>query len=109
MTRRTRKGRAHSARPNLSLEHLESRDLMAADAAGAAATPLLDPVDVTDTTQPALVPTPATNTRLRNSRPPSAPVATVVARSFDGTGNNLANREWGSTNEQLLRVAENDY
>ena len=45
MTRRTRKGRAHNARPNLSVEHLESRNLMAADTTGTAM-PLLEPVDV---------------------------------------------------------------
>src|SRR5438552_11733990 len=30
-------------------------------------------------------------------------------RSFDGTGNNLANSEWGSTNEALLRLAAAQY
>ncbi|MCA8998627.1 MAG: VCBS repeat-containing protein [Planctomycetaceae bacterium] len=30
-------------------------------------------------------------------------------RTVDGTGNNLANSEWGSTNEQLLRLAEASY
>ena len=29
--------------------------------------------------------------------------------SIDGTGNNLANPEWGSTDEQLLRVSDADY
>src|SRR5262245_5091317 len=32
-----------------------------------------------------------------------------VFRSIDGTGNNLTNPEWGSTLEQLLRVAPADY
>jgi hypothetical protein len=30
-------------------------------------------------------------------------------RSIDGTGNNLANPEWGSTGEQLLRVSPAEY
>lgn len=30
-------------------------------------------------------------------------------RSYDGTGNNLENTEWGSTNEQLIRFAESEY
>jgi hypothetical protein len=33
----------------------------------------------------------------------------AVYRSIDGTGNNLAHPEWGSTNEQLLRVAPAAY
>lgn len=37
------------------------------------------------------------------------PTTTSAPRSYDGTGNNLANPEWGSTNEVLLRVAEADY
>ncbi|MFM8290913.1 MAG: peroxidase family protein [Planctomycetia bacterium] len=35
--------------------------------------------------------------------PPPAPLPLPEVRSYDGTGNNLANPEWGSTNEQLLR------
>jgi peroxidase len=30
-------------------------------------------------------------------------------RSYDGTGNNLLNSEWGSTNEQLLRIVPAEY
>jgi hypothetical protein len=37
------------------------------------------------------------------------PTASIGPRSFDGTRNNLANREWGSTDEQLLRLAPSDY
>jgi len=33
----------------------------------------------------------------------------IEVRSYDGTGNNLANPEWGSTNEQLIRIAPVDY
>lgn len=35
--------------------------------------------------------------------------AVGLFRSIDGTGNNLANPEWGSTNEQLLRIASAAY
>ena len=33
----------------------------------------------------------------------------VDLRSFDGTGNNLANPQWGSTEERFLRVAAAEY
>src|SRR5437016_1453984 len=33
----------------------------------------------------------------------------AVYRSIDGTGNNLANPEWGSTREQLLRESPAAY
>lgn len=33
----------------------------------------------------------------------------VVFRTIDGTGNNLLHPEWGSTGEQLLRVAPAEY
>lgn len=35
--------------------------------------------------------------------------AAGLYRSIDGTGNNLAHPDWGSTNEQLLRIAPADY
>ena len=35
--------------------------------------------------------------------------AAGLYRSIDGTGNNLAHPEWGSTDEQLLRKAAADY
>ncbi len=35
--------------------------------------------------------------------------STMEFRTLDGTGNNLTNTEWGSTNEQLLRVATAAY
>jgi len=37
------------------------------------------------------------------------PTTTATPRSYDGTGNNLANPELGSTGEELLRVAAADY
>ena len=36
-------------------------------------------------------------------------VPAVAFRSIDGTGNNLLHPEWGSTDEQLLRVAPAAY
>ena len=39
----------------------------------------------------------------------SPPTAMVAVRTYDGTGNNLANTELGSTNEQLIHVAGTDY
>lgn len=40
--------------------------------------------------------------------PPTNPVPAEF-RTIDGTGNNLTNLEWGSTNEQLLRKAAAEY
>ena len=42
------------------------------------------------------------------TRTPTPPVVTEF-RSIDGTGNNLAHTEWGSTDERLLRIAAADY
>jgi peroxidase len=43
------------------------------------------------------------------SNRPSQDTKGIGVRSYDGTGNNIANPEWGSTGEQLLRVADSDY
>jgi len=40
--------------------------------------------------------------------PPTSP-PTVEVRSLDGTGNNLAHPDWGSTAEQLLRTSAPAY
>lgn len=48
------------------------------------------------------------NASLRDNRNPQHTKVTGI-RSYDGTGNNIANPEWGSTGEQLLRVADSDY
>ncbi len=45
----------------------------------------------------------------RFGRRPTQPTLVTEFRSIDGTGNNLANPEQGSTNESLLRVADADY
>ena len=39
----------------------------------------------------------------------AGPIHVNGVRSYDGTGNNLANPEWGSTDEQLLRIAKAAY
>ena len=44
----------------------------------------------------------------RTDRPPAEPPAPEI-RSIDGTGNNLENPDWGSTDEQLLRTTTVDY
>ncbi len=53
-------------------------------------------------------------TRLGRSNPgkgigPIVGNTTVEVRSYDGTGNNLANPQWGSTGGRLLRKAEPQY
>jgi hypothetical protein len=41
---------------------------------------------------------------------PTQPTTPIVAvRTIDGTGNNLLHWQWGSTNEELLRVAAAEY
>lgn len=42
-------------------------------------------------------------------KPTPPPTTPTEPRSFDGTGNNLANPEWGSTGEQFTRRAPADY
>ncbi len=80
----SRTGQSRDARKRLSLELLEDRQLMAADLF-ATAFP-------------------------RHPFPkPTLPTPTVAVRTYDGTGNNLAHPQWGSTDEGLLRVAAADY
>ncbi len=79
-----RKGQSRAPRKPLTLENLEVRHLMAAD--------LLS------------------NVMHGNPGPTPAPTTPVVAvRTIDGTGNNLAHTQWGSTDEELLRVAPAEY
>lgn len=44
----------------------------------------------------------------RQPQPP-VPSPPLESRSFDGTGNNLTHPEWGSTDEQLLRISVAEY
>ncbi|MGD9633233.1 MAG: peroxidase family protein [Pirellulales bacterium] len=85
--------RQHLQQPCLKIEQLEARELMAADSTAA--------LTMADVAARAPSP-PPTSTIL-------IPTTTAAPRSYDGTGNNLANPEWGSTNEILLRAAEEDY
>jgi peroxidase len=112
MIRRNCQNRARTARPNLSLEQLESRQLMAADLTNMAAPPIVDPVDTDTTAHPPMLAakfTPTANASGPRHRPERAPSRTVAVRNFDGTGNNIANPEWGSAGEQLLRMVADDY
>jgi hypothetical protein len=85
----TRTGKFHAARTHFSLEQLEARQLMAADALASA-------VSATNTT--------------RNPFPsPTNTTLVVATRTVDGTGNNLAHTQWGSTGEDLLRRAAAEY
>jgi peroxidase len=79
------KGNVRAARTNLSLEQLEDRQLLAANS--------------------------LTRPLVRHPQPAPKPSTTplVAVRTIDGTGNNLADPELGSANQQLLRVAPDDY
>jgi peroxidase len=68
----------------VSCEKLEDRQLMAGDLNA----PALPP--------PAL-------------HPPTSPPLSLTPRSYDGTGNNLKQTEWGSTGEDFLRRAPAEY
>src|SRR4029078_1759877 len=81
-----RKGRSLRARNRFSLEHLEVRQLMAADLLSNSSSLFRSPF-----------PSPTNTTQV------------VATRSIDGTGNNLLNWQWGSTGEELLRAAAAEY
>lgn len=74
------RSRSRCAHQSFTLEVLEVRQLMAADLTSAALLSKSSPTTVI-----------------------------VAARSYDGTGNNLTNTQWGSTDEQLLRMAAAAY
>jgi peroxidase len=105
-----RKGPSRCARKQLTLEHLETRQLMAADLASTAFP--LGPMDaqIGESVQGTQAQT-ASVRHATHARPtvPNNPTVAVEIRSIDGTDNNLADPELGSTNEQLLRVAPADY
>jgi peroxidase len=88
--------------PCLNIEHLESREMMAADLTGSV---LAAHASAIDTSAQQAV---SQQTAARQATV-VIPVTTAKPRSYDGTGNNLAHPEWGSTDEQLLRAAEADY
>ena len=86
--------RQHSQHPSLKIEQLEARELMAADST---------------TTLSALNATTQSATSASRTSVVLIPTTTAAPRTYDGTGNNLANPDWGSTDEILLRVAGADY
>jgi hypothetical protein len=77
----------------LKIEQLEARQMMAADLMSTMST--LDGAELDATS--------------RRTSTIQIPITSADPRSYDGTGNNLANPEWGSTDEQLIRIAEADY
>ena len=106
---------AQYAARKLTLEHLERRELLAADLADTL-------VNAPISADASMVQTEATTTSNdesgRRDRTDTAAtlmqavndiLTTVNQRTFDGTSNNLAEVDWGSVGEQLLRVAEADY
>jgi peroxidase len=107
---RFRQQQSRRARKGLSLEQLEPRELMAADAGLAAASLLTPAVAAATDPSSSLVNAQTLNAAGGRINPwPSIPTTTVAPRSIDGTGNNLTNTELGSTGEQLLREAPADY
>lgn len=80
---------------------------MAVDAA--APLGLLNPSDASS--EPTLVGSGAASGTSTALEPlvPIAATAPDTDRSFDGSGNNLANPKWGSTSERLLRIAPAEY
>jgi peroxidase len=108
MRSRNRRELAQRARRALCLESLEPRQMMAADFVG----PILsDPASAIDMSQPLSVGTAAAIDSPPDSNPsgPASITAPTTDRSFDGTGNNLSNPEWGSTHERLLRRGPAEY
>ena len=106
---RTPRGMTRRARRHFVLEQLERREMLSATAV---VRPTANSADVGGLSRPVLaagapsVTGPAAS-GLRNIPMPIA--ALITSRSFDGTGNNVANPEWGSAGEQLLRVAPAQY
>jgi peroxidase len=108
MSAYTQSGKSHTARKHLNLEHLEVRQLMAVDLTSLAApADLLDPV--ADSSTSSLQSQTTSTSAATASNTAFTPTVRVATRTFDGTNNNLTNRQLGSTDEQLLRVADAEY
>ncbi|HEY4233723.1 MAG TPA: peroxidase family protein [Lacipirellulaceae bacterium] len=98
------------ARQSFSVEQLEPREMLAADASLAAASITTSPDTITTNSATALVNSQALSAAGGHlTLLPSIPTTHLPPRSVDGTGNNLSNTELGSTGEQLLREAPADY
>lgn len=109
MKRNHRSESHYKARLNLRIEQLEAREMMAADTGTAASS-------LNSTAPPVALTSPLAAASEVSSSAAAArvssitiPVSTAAPRSFDGTGNNLANPELGSVGEQLLRVSDPAY
>jgi hypothetical protein len=107
---RKQREKKRPSRRSLKIEQLEARELLAADFM-----PPLVPPNAAFAEGPAeLAFASAERSTTESVSDVSESVVIPVAasnevRSVDGTGNNLADTELGSTNEQLLRVSEADY
>ncbi|QDT93161.1 peroxidase family protein [Gimesia algae] len=77
-----RRQASHKASPSSAVEHLEDRQLLSA--MNSLPTDMADDTDLQSNTTPEYA-------------------------SIDGTGNNIDNPEYGSTNTELLRLADADY
>ena len=111
------RNRKRNTLANLNLEALEPRQLLAADLSSALP---LDPLDqgVPPKVQVAPLLMPVSHSGASGFVIPGKPtqhgglvipVTSASPRTLDGTGNNQSHPQWGSTNEQLLRTAPNDY
>ena len=102
--------RQTAQRTCLKIEQLEARELMAADLHHLGADRIADcPLSTRQLTVAAGTSGTATQPTASRTTSILIPIAAAEPRSYDGTGNNLANPELGSTGEQLLRVADAEY
>ena len=116
----SRKQQRHQKRDtltHLSHEALEPRQMLAASLGPLSPVNLLDRA-VPAQVQVALPPTSTLSHGATGSPQRGQPIdkhgliiptTSAAPRTLDGAGNNRANPQWGSTNEQLLRTAPNDY
>ena len=108
--------RARRGSRKLTMEHLERRELLAADLMDAFAP--TDSPETTIETAPIDASLEASRDGDHHARGDTSAalmaavndiVAQLAERGFDGTGNNLSNVNWGAVGEQLLRIADADY
>ena len=100
--------RRTALRPCLKIEQLEARELMAADLR-TSLVPIEAPISVVDTQTTLAAGSASIQQTPSRTSSVLIPIAAAKPRSYDGTGNNLANSELGSTGEQLLRVSDPEY
>ena len=111
------RNRKRHTQANLNLEALEPRQMLTADLSGGL------PLDLLNRGVPPKVQfAPLLNSVSQDGASGSVipgkpiqqgglviPATSASPRTLDGTGNNQSHPQWGSTNEQLLRTAPNDY